>query len=185
MSGRFALDSGGQLALMDAIVFFIAAMVISGMLLSSAKERADDAFAPQGDTSASEILCVFLRASVGERVLVDLEGGVYVDERADVAGCLAVEIASLEEGAEPSAFARLNEVIYSILKSVCNPLFDPHLVVVDVGSECERPILALPDAAARGENTYASSIELQVSGDIACMLQLTLCPAASPELVQV
>lgn len=67
MSGRAGRDRGAQLALLDALAFFAVSALICSVMVSSVAHKVDwerqDAI---GQAGPSELLAVFLEASVGQ-----------------------------------------------------------------------------------------------------------------------
>ena len=186
MCGRLDGQTSGQLAVMDAIVFFVAAMTVSSVLLSYARPPGDRSLEDfDGDADPAEVLGVFLEASIGERLTLQFEEHVTVDASEDVAHCLAVEVAALRSGVARAAFADLNSVLERMLRSICNPSFEPCLMIVELGNGAGNVVLALLDPPGAAENVYASSAELRVDDGDPCLVELVLGPATPPELVDV
>lgn len=183
MSGRSRKDRRGQLALMDSMVFFAAALAICGVLVSYARPLDGPRTDPQGDADPAEILRVLLRASIGRPVSIDLEGSHRLDGTEDVATCIAVEVHALSSGANLKVFSSLNAIILEMMISLCNPAFEPFLIVYDLDDGLPSPVLKLPYEEADSENLFASSTEIPGDGGNPYKVILILSPAALLELV--
>lgn len=170
---------------MDAIVFFIAAMAISTVVLSYSVPSSGQVDSLDGDLNAGEILDVFLRASVCERLTLQVGRPILVDGHEDVAACLALEISALDAGIAESAFAGLNSILERTLISVCSQAFDPHLVVLVLTDSGWTTLLVLHGMPDPTHEASASSAELTTDDETPCLVELVLCPAAPPEDVDV
>ncbi len=130
MSGRRRFGRGGQLALMDAMVFFAVAMLASSVLLSYSRSQPLD---PLGDADGAgdpaEVLRVFLRASVGAEI--ELWDGLTIAGCEPVADCLMAEACWISQGAAPSSFEELDIVLLAMLEKIVAPGLSPHLQVID------------------------------------------------------
>ena len=182
MSGRLRRDRLGQLALMDSMVFFAAALAVCGVLVSYARPLVEPRTDLQGDADPAEILRVLLRASIGRPVSIDLEGSHRLDGTEDVATCITVEMHALSCGADQKVFSSLNAVILEMMISLCNPAFEPFLIVYDLDNGLPSPVLRLPHEEADSENRFASSTEIPGDGGNPYKVILILSPAALPEL---
>lgn len=183
MSGRLKKDRRGQLALMDSMVFFAAALAVCGVLASYARPLVEPRTDPQGDADPAEILPVLLRASIGRQVSIDLESSYNLDGTEDVATCIAVEVHALSSGANQEVFSSLNAIILEMMTSLCNPAFEPFLIVYDLDDGLPSPILKLPHEETDSENRFASSTEVPGDDGNPYKAILVLSPAALPELV--
>jgi len=183
LSGRLRKDRCGQLALMDSMVFFAVALAVCGVLVSYARPLVEPRADLQGDADPAEILRVLLRASIGRPVTIDLEGSHRLDGTEDVATCIAVEVRALSSGISQTVFSSLNAIILEMMSSMCNPLFEPFLIVYDVDGGLPSQVLKLPYDVADSENRCASSTEIPGDGGNPYMAILVLSPAALPELV--
>ncbi len=141
MSGRPHWREGGQLAALDAMVFFAAALVVSCLILSY---DTDSSVGGGGGIciDPDEALSVFLDASVGSEVALQI-GDPIVIRPVDQAGeCLLVELQALSEGLQASAFDPLNEILCGILADICEPykwnlsvLVDPAYCILALGCD--------------------------------------------------
>ncbi len=182
MSGRLRKDHSGQLALMDSMVFFAAALVVCGVLVSYARPTVEPEESSQGDADPAEILRVLLRASIGCPVSIDLEGCHRLDGTEDVAICIAVEVRALSSGASLRVFSSLNALIIEMMISLCNPVFEPFLAIYELDDGSPNPVLMLPCEEAASECRYASSTEIPGDGGNSYKAILVLSPASLPEL---
>ena len=170
---------------MDAIVFFIGAVLVSNILMSCVTNLPNH---PQensigGDTDPAEILRTFLASSLCESVVVDLGQTFYIDDRTTAAESLAIELLALEAGHDMKEFVRLNSLIHYMLRAVCNPAFEPYLLVLDMDGALSEPLLSIPCVPEAPRNAHASSTEIPGSGATVYLAELVLCPTLLPELV--
>jgi hypothetical protein len=185
LSGRLRKDLHGQLALMDSMVFFAAALAISGVLVSYARPLVEPRTDLQGDADPAGILRVLLRTSIGRPVSIDLHGSYRLDGTEVVATCIAVEVSALSSGASQMPFSSLNAIILEMMNSLCDPVFEPVLTVYDLGEGSPDPVLKLPNVEVDSKNRYASSTDIPGDDGNPFKVVLILYPAALSELVQV
>ena len=185
MCGRSDGESCAQLAVMDAIIFFIGAVLVSNILMSYVTPLPNHSQGNSigGDTDPAEILRTFLATSLCESVVVDLGQPFYMDDRTTAAESLAMELLALEAGHDMQQFDRMNSLIYDMLRAVCNPAFEPYLLVLDMGDDLSGPVLSIPCVPEATKNAYASSTEIPGSGAMIYLAELILCPTLLPELV--
>lgn len=184
MCGRMNDSDGGQLALMDAVVFFAASMLISTALLAYASD-----FAGPGSIHAcndwrdpDEVLHAFLHASVGTELIVNLNSSVQIKGNEEIAECIAIETQALRSGAGIAPFEELNDVCLRILRSCSAPLYEPFLIVLCSDANGTEPILAIPWLPENHPEAHASSAEFPGLVGETILVTLILCPASSPEL---
>lgn len=170
---------------MDALVFFMVAMVISSILLyyssSGPTETQDDH--GQGMSDPHEILGVLLRSSIGCEITVSLDAPRYISWDTEVGMCLLLEAEAIVDGMTPGAFDELNKTVLDLLRSLCNSVYEPFLSVMaedDTGTE---RIISIPGAPTKSNHMYAATMNLVQDEEKALLVQLVLCPAASPEIV--
>jgi len=185
LCGNSDSESSAQLAVMDAIVFFIGAVLVSNILLSYVVTLPNHS--PEssivGDTDPAEILRTFLATSLCESVVVDLGQKFYLDDRTTAAESLAIELLALEVGHDLNQFVHLNRLIYDMIRAVCNQAYEPHLLVFDVDDDLSGPVLSIPSAHEATKSAYASSTEIPGSGATVYLAELILYPTLLPELV--
>jgi len=185
--GSSRSSCAGQLALMDAVVFFVIAMAISSMLFYYAKAEA--AQTPSGmrdgQSNPEAILRVFLCASLGEEVVLDLGREIHVSGNSEIAECLKIEFDALVLGADPGDFDPLNDRLVQILEATCNPVLEPHLVAIHLLDEGSERIFSLPSEPPDSGTRYASFTELPGFEGSSYLLMLILVPASLPEILPV
>jgi hypothetical protein len=174
--GRDRADRQGQLATLDAIVFFSAAMVVSSVLLSYGLEAPQLAETGPGHDPAN-VLEVFLEASVGTTIVLDPGERTTIRENEQIGECLGIELSELSEGMPLSAFLPLNLRFSDILDRLCG-LSCPHrLTVLDETSE---QVLAIgTDIAAVTGDAFASSMDMRDVNGIDYVVILIILTGAS------
>lgn len=174
MSGRHRADRQGQLATLDAIVFFSAAILVSSVLLSYGLETPQSAeIRPTRDPA--NLLEVFLRASVGVDIILDLGERAVIRSNEQMGECLNIELRGLSEGLPVKAFLPLNEQFSDTLQRLCGLSFHHRLVALDPTSE---EVLAIGmDIEGDARNAFASSMVMRdVDGtDYLLMLVISTC----------
>jgi len=170
---------------MDAIIFFIGAVLVSNILKTYVAGLPSRSRASQmgGDTDPAEILRTILSTSLGESVLVDLGRPFCMDDRTTAAEFLAIELAALACGYDIGRFDHVNRLIHDILRSVSNPSFEPFLLVLELDKNQSEPVLSIPHTPGATKNAYASSTEIPGTDATVYLAVLVLCPALLPELV--
>ena len=174
MSGRHRANRQGQLATLDAIVFFSAAIVVSSVLLSYGLEAPQSAEI-RSTRDPANLLEVFLRASVGVDIILDLGERAVIRSNEQMGECLAIELRGLSEGLPVKAFLPLNQQFSDALQRLCGLSFHHRLVVLDQTSE---EILAIGmDIDGDARNAFASSMDMRdVDGtDYLVMLVISTC----------
>jgi hypothetical protein len=166
---------------MDAIVFFIAAMAASTILLSYVPFQDALTDVSSDDSDPSAILDVFLRTSVGQRLVLELDQEVFVDSSDDAALCVVLEAAAIKAGASPDAFSELNALLERMLRTICSAALEPHFVLLDLGAPDASTIMSLGGHPGDSPDSYASSCELFLGDGTECLAELVLVPAPPPE----
>jgi hypothetical protein len=131
------------------------------------------------------ILDLFMSTSVGARVSIELDEQVFVDDSDDAALCLVLEASALKAGAPIEAFSDLNALLERMLRSLTSPLFRPCLSIIDPFDTARGAILSLMGVPRDLELAYASSCNLSLEDGTKCLAVLVLCPASSPEEIDV
>jgi len=174
LSGRHLADRQGQLATLDAVVFFSAAILVSSVLLSYGLEAPQIAdFRPTRDPA--NMLDVFLRASVGVEIILDLGERAVIRNNEQIGECLNIELRGLSEGLPVKAFLPLNEQFSDTLQRLCGLSFHYRLVVLD---QTSKEVLAIGmDIDRDARNAFASSMDMRdVDGtDYLVMLVISAC----------
>ena len=186
-SRKTRADAQGQLALVDAMVFFAAMLLVSGMLAALCMPESES---PQKATAGSRgdpatVLRVFLGSSLGAPVFLDKPMAFMLDSRQEVAECLAVEVQAVESGIAVSCFRSLNDMLLSILVTLCGLSLEPSLEVVRMTDFQPETLIEFGHELPKSQNIYASSTELPGSGDHVHLVKLELAPALLPEHVDV
>lgn len=174
MSGRLGEDSHGQLATLDAIVFFSAALLASSVILSYGL-GAHEVTIAGACRDPGDLLEVFLGASVGEELVLDLPERTVIGSNERIGECLNLELCSVLAGTSGEAFLPLNQLLSEALDRLCGPMLHHRLVMLDSGSD---EVLAMgPDVGADARDAYASSTVMRdVSGaDYLLVLILAAC----------
>lgn len=180
MSGRQRSPTSGQLALMDALVFFAVALLISSIVVSQAhlegQNRGSPLDAGPGFDAAS-VLGVLMRTSIGESIWLNTSKPTLVHFTTAVGECLAVEAAALLSGATVVAFDEMNDAILRIAVGLVSPFVVPHVWLMrDLAGSWTR-LAAIEEAAPSAGDRYAASFDLPAVGDIGCAVALVLEPA--------
>jgi len=179
------LENSGQLALLDAVVFFAVSVVVSSVLLSYGETFGSvDLDSKEGTANPEEILGAFLNACIGSGITIQLSEPRLITEREKVSTCLAIEVEAIMGGLDPRLFSELNDVFTVILGRITNPVFQPHLVVLDMDSETYDAVLLLPEDLHVGGDQMAASTVLPCGAYI-CLVEVVLSAHALPEPVDV
>ncbi len=185
MRGDRSERESGQLALMDALVFFSIAILASGVMISyvesSQREVVTGVETPPVDMY--EILSVVLGSSICYEVGAPL--GLEVNGRESVAECLAAELYGLSMNVERQLFEGLNDAVGKVVDTLLGPLFDWRIVIVHPLGRSSEPCLAIPGPPVPCGLAYAASTELLGSDGVLYTIILVLQPATPSELVQV
>ncbi len=176
MSGMHRPDEGGQLALLDAMVFFaVSAMICAAMVSQAVSQtqalREDVLDGPATD----ELLNAFLSASVGAVIYLDgLDAELTGDER--FCEALFLVSAMILDGQGSGSLGELLSFCGRVLADLCAPwsstlmlsaLDDGHMVLlVEVGEQ-----------ASADADKYAASQSLGEYGGKGLVATLVLFPA--------
>lgn len=185
MPGDLPRDKAGQLALLDAMVFFSIAMLVSSILVLQTEACSDAAvgISDGSPTSVGGMLAALMTASIGQPVKIDLGPGLTVLGQESVAECLSAELYALGSGSGPALFAELNEAVLGLLDSLTLAAFRGWLVAVHPEGSWEAPTLAIPGLPLASSLSYAASCQLPCEDGALYTVTLVLQPAASSELV--
>jgi hypothetical protein len=160
LSGKRRAARGGQLATLDAIVFFSASILVSSVLLTYGIE-ATETTETKPTRNPANLLEVFLMASIGVSMNLDLGERAVIRSNEQIGDCLSIELRGLSQGLPEEAFLPLNHQLSIVLQRLCGLSVVHRLVVLDHTSEEVLAIGMDIDRSAR--NVFASSIDL---GDI-------------------
>jgi len=173
---------------MDAVVFFVIAMAISGMMFYYARGEVvqSPSMRLDGQADPEAVLRVFLHASVGEEMVLEIDGEIHVPAYSEISECLRIELDALALGGNLTDFASMNERLFGILESICSAALDPYLTAVRLLDEGNQRILSLPSGPPDSDTLYASSAELpSVDAGSAYLLTLVLAPSSLPKTLDV
>ena len=172
---------------MDSIVFFIAAVIISSILLyySSNVNTMQPQDHGSGTSDPQKVIETLLRSSVGRDVVVELDAPRHIACDTEVGQCLLLEAEALLDGMEIEAFDNLNLAILDDLCAICNPMHDPFLVIYASDDSDATCLLDIPGAPPDVQTRYAASMDLVQDEEKNLAVQLILCPAAPSEVVDV
>ena len=182
-SGRLESECTGQLALMDAMVFFAVALAVCSATLGYLDDGAADADRSQrARADPSAVLEVFMSCSLGSPVSLDGLVSVELTGREKVCECILAEAWALESGADIGRFSDLNSVIMGALRSICAPGYVPHLVVYVLDEASEGPLMVIEDHPAQAPDRRAASTVLAGPDGGVLLVSLVLEPASSGQL---
>ncbi|MCU0853070.1 MAG: hypothetical protein MUC90_07470 [Thermoplasmata archaeon] len=182
MSGRLARRNEGQLALMDAMVFFAAAILLSSIVMSFSINSPGTVAGRSVQIDANEILVAFLQASVSQTFEVALEEPLTVTGKETFAFCLSVEAGVLIEGGTIEPFLSMNEVIHDTLVRLSPHGFDPCVIVTNESRGLDQPLFGIPRVMGRSSEVYAGSAWIPSSTGDEILVVLTLVPASPAEV---
>jgi hypothetical protein len=169
---------------MDAMVFFLVSVVISGALLyysslGTAVELRDHG---QGQADPHELLENLLRSSIGTGIVVPLDVPRHISGDTDIGQCLLLEAEAVLDGMRVEAFDPLNEAIGSALISICSPMYSPHLAVLSSGNAGAVSLISILGPPQKTSQIYASVAHLTNDEEKDLLVQLLLCPSSFPEV---
>ncbi|UCE91843.1 MAG: hypothetical protein JSV90_01445 [Methanobacteriota archaeon] len=188
MSGSHDRSADGQLALMDALVFFAVAMLICSIQIARLhRELSHEEALSEVDARYDPLMLLhaLLRTSIGCSLTLDTEPEVAVRPQARVADCLATQAIGLMSGQAPSAFEDMNGVILAIASSACAPLTAPTISVSVIADGEHVLLFLLGGVAGSGGDRYAASIDLVTHETGRIVVTLVLHPALLPEALGV
>lgn len=185
MPGDLRGNSKGQLAFMDAMVFFAIAMLLSGALLAQVRSASDEYSVVVGgaEVDAANMLEVLMAVSIGQTLAITLEKTIVIASHEQVSECLRAELHALASGAEPEAFDALNEAVAEALRALAGPCMRASLVASFGEGSSDEPLLEIPGRCHPAGLAYASSVDLPCGDGVVFKILLVLEPASSPKLV--
>lgn len=159
MFGRRGTDCQAQLAVMDAMIFFAVAGLVSSALLANSLGGPAAHGLDQADSlsaRAADMLRAFLDASLGREVLMLSEGReLVVPASTKVSDCIVAELAALENVPDQGMFADMNDALSAVLRALSDPHVTAYACVYDM--DASTAILALPNPPPDSPNVYGSS----------------------------
>lgn len=184
MYGARGRTRAGQLALMDAIVFFSVAVLISSIMLSRTyQEYRDEVKGPELDAAydVSSFLEVLLRGSIGEAMSLNITGNMTIRPTTTVGECLAMEASALLDGESADAFRGMNDLILVIAGRIAGQLVVPHVWILHSLNDSWIPVVEIENHPPMSENRRAAWFDLPADGADRCRVTLVLEPALLPE----
>jgi len=180
VSPRRESSDRGQLALMDAMVFFAVMLLICSLQLSMCREDGvyDDMHLDlAGRSDPESVLPVLLKASIGVRCVVSLESQLEVLAYTTVSECLAAEAVAVMRGAPLDPFDVLNGVILGIAANISHPLLAPHIVLYHECDDDMTILLRIERWPPSSEDLFAACCDLPEDGDVRLTVSFQLEPA--------
>lgn len=181
MCGRPLRDDSAQLALLDAMVFFAAALLVSGMMFSQRAADGRDESAPFGLNDPIELLGALMRASVGRQMELPTDPRVELTGYEEFSEVLAFELDELRSGTLLVVFTEFNEVLCDALLAACTPALEPHLVAFGEDGSLDEPLVGIPRPPDIASIAYAGSMTLPGRSGAEYVVVLVLDPALPPE----
>ena len=181
MSGPSDGRTSGQLALMDAMVFFAASIVISSAILSQTFREdlsATDASVQETLPDPASLLAILLRTSIGTELVLDFGKGFVVHPDTTVGEVLSVEVPALSSGVDEIVFSGLNREILSIAELASGPNVVPHLWIMECVEGAWMALTCIEENDPSGADTRAASFDMPSEGGSRCMVTLVLEPAS-------
>jgi len=187
MSGGSRHDRSAQLALMDAMVFFLVAVMVSTVLLhySALGQESKVADHGQGNADPSAVLEALIHSSIGLDLTVYVDTPRHISPYVEVGQCLLLEAEGLLDGASADSFDPVNDAVRGILEGICSPVLEPYLSVWSITDSVPEVLVLIPEGESVSEQKYGASVELRNTGERMLLVQLLLCPSTLPELVDV
>ena len=183
MFGKADSRTVAQLALMDAVVFFAGAVLVSAAMLSYARPPSVAFQEAEASVDVARVLESVLSASIGTNFTVDYGERIVISSSAVVRDCLAVEAEHLFRGGDAEIFAEVNQAVLELAEECVSGEMDPHILFVY--ESYSEPLLAFPDLPDTGYKRYASHMTVSMDGGAEILLALVLCPPAPSEVVQI
>ena len=190
MRGKSWNARDGQLALLDAMVFFVIAMLVTNVCFSylgqSSTSGLDRPSIERCDPGM--ILGVFLEASLGRSIVIPSSPEVELDGKDQVSDCLLVEIECIEGGGDPLIFASLNQIFLGILLGICPPGMSLLLVSYRAACLTGEPVPIISDPTWTTDeraDVRAASATMSSSEQHVHLVVLKLAPATLPELIDI
>jgi hypothetical protein len=180
----------GQLALLDAMVFFTIAMLVTNVCFSYfGQTGASGPGSPStGRCDPGMILGVFLEASLGRSIVIPSSPEAELDAKDQVSDCLLVEMECIENGGDSLVFASLNQLFLGILLEICPPGVSPLLVSYSAANLINQLVLIVSDptwTTYEGMDVRAASVTMSSSEQHVYLVVLKLAPATLPELTDI
>jgi len=172
--------------LLDAMVFFAIALLVSSMLVSQARQETRPGSTGGEEAYVDSVLLAFLGASVGSSVRLMLEEPVEIESCEKIGDCLMAELHSLRDGHSTEDFEPLNAILTAVLVSIVEKPFLFSLSAYEVSGSGATLMIQLQNTEdPTGETAYASSTNVVDDDGALFVIVLQLRPAALPEVDRV
>jgi hypothetical protein len=174
----------GQLAVLDAMLFFsIAGLVASIVICHGAGARLSGEEVPweqECGIEPGDILRAFLRASVGEVVVLDGAQPLEVHPHDSMAECLIAEVVSVLGGSSLD-FSPVHKVMLRALEGVVPAGWTPHLGVYSPDSR--EPVIRIEACEVPSDGAvYGGSCDVAGPDGSPLLVSLLVGPALLPEV---
>ena len=164
------------------MVFFAAALLVTGMLLNQSGSY--DGAHEDGSASfcaPSDLLVVLMRASVGTSMELSTSPPVTVTGYEEFSEVLSFELDEIDSGTPVELFAAFNDILCWTLSGACSPTMEPHLVAFREDGSYDEPLLAIPSAPDPTALAFAGSVTLPRQSGGHYIVVLVLDPASPSE----
>lgn len=190
MRGKSWHARDGQLALLDAMVFFAIAMLVTDVCFSYLVQTSTSGLDRPGieRCDPGTILGVFLEASLGRSIVIPSSPEAELERGDQVSDCILVEMECIEGGGDPLVFASLNELFLGILLRICPPGMSPLLVSYCAARLIGEPVLIVSDptwTTHERADVRAASATMSSSEQHVYLVVLKLAPATLLELIDI
>jgi len=175
LCGKRRRDDGGQLALLDAMVFFAVSSMICATMASHAVNRSQALEAAAlGEPNTDEMLSVFLSASVGASI--GLEGlSVELAGYESFSEVLFLVSAMVMDGQDENLLEPVLSLCSHVLADLCAP-WSPLLVLSAEADGNMASLLEVGEQAVSDADKYAASQSLGEHGGVGVVVTLVLSP---------
>lgn len=179
-------SSRGQLAVMDAMVFFCISVVICSLLISAVSEELDSADTHYGRSDANAVLSVFLRTTFDSRSTENAFAPDLFTGTETVADVLVVLAVLAADHGLPECYDLVADELLDAARSIAHPSLEPHISVLAVRDGAHVRLLVIEDSCIpeSGEVTAASQ-RIVGNDDEAMVAVLALSVPSSSHLVRV
>jgi hypothetical protein len=167
------------------MVFFAAALLLSGIVMSFSVDSPDPAARGFVPIDANEVLVAFLQASVSQTFEIALEEPLAVTGKETLAFCLSIEASVVVSGGPTEPFLSMNEVIYDTLVRLSPLGFDPYVAVTNESRGLDQPFFWVPGTMVRSSEVYAGSAWIPSSTGDELLVVLMLVPTSPAEIPSV
>ena len=181
MSGK--IGDEGQLALMDAMVFFVAAIAVSGVLVSSVETSPSSEGNSQPGVNVDEALAVILHSSLGSDIEVLVGGENVTLSRNDaIVDCLLLEAHAIAEGDDVAGFVRLNLMVMDIMTTIFMPYLEPSFRLLDTSGRIPIVLVSIPSEWPDVQLAYAAGAKISDASGGEFLVQLRSVPVSPAHL---